>query len=579
MIIFFGLLGLLQCWFLPGLVLLLFIKRIKFFEVILLSLPLSLVINYILVFSLSIFNIYKKDLIFLIIILEIVIIIYKFYLINYYKKFYLFFKQLTSFNSKIYNFGFTFLDIIIFILFLFYIFLALNNIGEVIHPSDPLIMWNDWALEWNRGRLPVSSGDYPQSVPMLLSIIYLLTQNVEVEFFSRILFLIYPLWVFLIFFYCLFFIKKYLIEIKLSLIFFALFNFYIFRHYAMNIGYVDPILPVYTSVSGMLLCKLIKEKIYLNKYAFFIICVITSGAGIVKQTGLLVSFIFPILFFIFLEEKLKKKLIYLLVSTLIIFIIIAPWYLYKLYSYFILYSDSSNVVTLSKQVNGTILDKILRGVNYLFSWCFPFVFLLIFYAIKNRHLFIVFLLFVTPFFLIWSIFFGNDSRNFAIAIPAIGLILGFGYFNFFKHFNKYFFFKKYFKLISFSILLVLSILFLKIYRPDSVLISKSFEKKMLRGNSKINIILYHYVKKNNIINDIYYNDQEFYKLPIIENQLILESCELIDKRINNFKHDNQFYVFINKNLCQEKKFDEEKLFIKGTKIFSEDNFILYLINK
>ena len=85
MIIFFGLLGLLQCWFLPGLVLLLFIKRIKFFEAILLSLPLSLVINYILIFSLSIFNIYKQDLIFLIIILEIVLIIYKFYLVNYYK--------------------------------------------------------------------------------------------------------------------------------------------------------------------------------------------------------------------------------------------------------------------------------------------------------------------------------------------------------------------------------------------------------------------------------------------------------------------------------------------------------------
>jgi hypothetical protein len=579
MIIFLGILALLQCWFLPGLVFLLFIKRIKFFEAILLSLPLSLVINYILIFGLSIFNIYKRDLIFLIIILEIIIIVYKLYLIDYYKKSYLFFARLISFNSNTYNFRFTFLDIVIFILFLFYIFLALNNIGEVIHPSDPLIMWNDWALEWHRGRLPVSSGDYPQSVPILLSIIYLLTQNIEVEFFSRILFLIYPLWVFLIFIYCLFFLKKYLIEIKLSLIFFALFNFYIFRHYAMNIGYVDPILLVYTSVSGMLLCKLVKEKTYVNKYAFFINCVIISGAGIVKQTGLLVSFIFPILFFIFLEDKLKKKLIYLFVSALISFIIIAPWYLHKLYSYFILYSDSSNIVTLSKQVNGTILDKILRGINYLFSWSFPFVFLLIFYAIKNRYLFIVFLLFITPFFLIWSIFFGNDSRNFAIAIPAVGLILGFGYFNLLKYFNNYFFFKKYFKLISFSILLFTSIVFLKFYRSDSVLISKSFEKKMQRGNNKINTILFHYVKKNNIIDEIYYNDQEFYKLPVIENQLILESCELIINRINNFKHGYQFYVFINKNLCQKKKFDEKKLFNKATKIFSEDNFVLYLITR
>jgi hypothetical protein len=84
---------------------------------------------------------------------------------------------------------------------------------------------------------------------------------------------------------------------------------------------------------------------------------------------------------------------------------------------------------------------------------------------------------------------------------------------------------------------------------------------------------------NEITNEIYYNDQEFYKLPIIENQLILESCDLIINRINNFKQDYQFYVFINKNLCQKKKFDEKKLFNKATKIFSEDNFVLYLITR
>lgn len=576
---FFGFISLLQCWFLPGLTFLIFIKRIKFSEIILLSLPLSLVINYLLVLILSLLNIYTRKFILLIILLEIIIVFYKFYKINFYKKSKIFINYFVSFNKLKYNLNLSILDFFIIILFILYFFLALVNIGEVVHPSDPLIMWNEWALQWFRGNIPMGSGDYPQSIPISLSIIYLLIQSTEVEFFSRIFFLIYPLWVFFIFIQSTYLLKKYEVEIKLSLIFFSLFNFYIFRHYAMYIGYVDPVLIVFSGISAFILLKLVKEKLYEFNYIFIIFFVIISGSGIVKQTGLSISFVSPFLFFIFLKENFQKKFIYSFISFLITLLIVSPWYLYKLYYYFILNLDQSNIPYLLNQVSGTLLSKIFRGVYYLFNWTFPFILLLIIYALKNRYLLIIFISFIFPVFLIWSIFFGIDNRNFAVAIPILSLFLGFGYFNFIKNLNKFFLFNSHFKLILLSILLIISIFFINILRSNNILIAKSIEKKMLRGNSKINSILYHYIRVNNVVENIYYNDQDFYKLPKIENQLILENCEAIMKRVKDTDYNKKFYVFINKNLCLNDNFQELDFFIDKKKIFSEENFSLYLILK
>ena len=70
-----GLLSLLQVWFLPGLAVLVFAKKLKIIDRFLLSLPLSITVNYIIIFSLVLLNSYNQITISILIFIEILLII------------------------------------------------------------------------------------------------------------------------------------------------------------------------------------------------------------------------------------------------------------------------------------------------------------------------------------------------------------------------------------------------------------------------------------------------------------------------------------------------------------------------
>lgn len=196
--LFLGCLSILQCWFLPGLTLLILNKNINLKDKLILSLPLSISLNYLIVFLLIYLNIHSASLFLLIIFFELIIICNFLYRENLIEKI---INQLSGSSTYIKNYYYKkdFLDVIIQIIFLVYLFIAINNIGEVIQLGDPMVMWNKWSLFLANNELPKNTSEYPQAIPALLSITHVLTQNQSIEFFQRSLFLIYPLWFFLIF--------------------------------------------------------------------------------------------------------------------------------------------------------------------------------------------------------------------------------------------------------------------------------------------------------------------------------------------------------------------------------------------
>ena len=66
-----GISSLIQCWFLPGLLLSYKLKQISFIDKIILSLPLSIVVNYILVIFLLNINLFNQLILIFIFIFEI----------------------------------------------------------------------------------------------------------------------------------------------------------------------------------------------------------------------------------------------------------------------------------------------------------------------------------------------------------------------------------------------------------------------------------------------------------------------------------------------------------------------------
>ena len=177
--------------------------------------------------------------------------------------------------------------------------------------------------------------------------------------------------------------------------------------------------------------------------------------------------------------------------------------------------------------------------------------ILILFSFKNKYSLSIFLLIVFPYFLIWSLFFVADNRNFLMVSPFLGFILSVGLINlidFLKFLNSRVFL--YIKFTIIIIIFVLSMFAIQIIKNDSKLISKSIEDKKLRGNTEINILLYNSLNLTSSNVDIFYiADSSFSYLPVIRKKLIKKSCIELNDIIKKDTIDKNFYVLLNTKYC------------------------------
>ena len=408
--IIIGVFSLLQCWFLPGLVLLTLFKNLKFSEKLFLSIPTSLFINYILVFTLIFLKSFTQSILITILIIEI-IVIFHFYRNEI--------KRLSQFNITI-NLEINNLMIIFFLFIV--LFLAGNSIGKIHLPDDPLTMWDFWARELASGKLPTNSMDYPLGYSILQSITYVMIGTKNIEFFAQAVQLIFPLSLFLVFSQMVTneTKDKFLIKITFLITIFLILNQFRFALFA---GFVDTVLVLSSCIILYLIAYTNRNKNFLNSNKnIILLIIILSVPGITKQTGVFLSLISPIL--IFYKNKIDKNfLLNLLKIYSFIFFIIFPWYLYKFLE-FKNSSDSLNSLNLlSLHFNEPYLTKIKNTLQLIFGKSlilFLPLFLISFLRSNSRK---IILLVILPYYLFWSYFYGNDARNFALILPFIGFVL------------------------------------------------------------------------------------------------------------------------------------------------------------
>ena len=580
-----GILSIFQAWFIPGFLFLIFYRNIKILDNIVLSLPLSLVINYILIYVLVNLNFYSQIIFFLIILFEIILIILvlvKRYSLNIIiNKIDIFFSL--EKQKKLISVNFSLINLVIAVLLLVYFFYALKNAGLPVQAGDPLDMWNKWAISWSQNQIPHTI-EYPQAVPILYSISYVLLNSYEVEYFTSAICLIYPIWIFIIFFRLTYIFPEKKLLIKLSLIITTFFLLSVLRNYALFMGYSDPILVLTsTSTAYVFLYFLNEKRNNLDFKNLFLISLIAVSPAITKQMGLLVSFIFPV--FYFLYNYFDNKLLFknFVVITSIIFVVSISWYIFPIYHYYQVDFESTKFARLSASSrtgieNLSFFMKLNFGLDYLF-WKFKYLILiLILFSFKNKYSLSIFLLIVFPYFLIWSLFFVADNRNFLMVTPFLGFILSVGLINlidFLKFLNS-----RVFQYIKITIIIIIPILLMfavQMIRNDSNLISKSIEDKKLRGNTEVNILLYNSLDLTSPNVDIFYKaDSSFSHLPIIGDKLILKSCTQLYDIIKKDIKDKNFYVLLNTNYCNiDNLLNDYNGVYKIDKIFSHKNHQFY----
>jgi hypothetical protein len=432
MIFLLGLLGFLQAVCLPGLIVYrLFNINTRKDIFVLIVFGISISINSNLVFILSMLGFYVKETMLLIILIEFLYLYYLFIFKNKKKETYSYIFE-KSFIDDISNIQINNLDcffkkilkyiyIVLIVLFLYTLLGSngLRSVGEVFTVQDAVMSWNRWAVELATIGRPFQTAIYPQLVPALLSLPYVLMQDVWIQFFSYSICLIFPTCMFLI---TISLFKKFPIASFIVAIIFFIWPLKQFVHY---VGLAD--LPV--AIIGFLAASAIiwgyKENEITRIKCLILSSFFLGAAGATKQHGLVLFVFFPILIYEFgilknIKYKLKIKLI--LLSAFIALFIALPWHIYV---YYLIFNDNTissyQILTQDLHYNRTYVERILRTID---KWPRVFIFTILAIPglfIQKNKFFSIFGIFIA---FLWMIYFSYDSRNSYTAILFLSFSIG-----------------------------------------------------------------------------------------------------------------------------------------------------------
>ena len=194
--------ALLQIFLVPGLILNFFFKyKSNIFSLILNCFVFSLVINYCFILILTFLGLYKTYIIWLLIIVEF-LIIFLFWekilnnLSNNFKNTKLLFGNLI--NQNLINKIIFYLSIFLSGIFIVYYIPFIKEGGfQVFNLGDTLYIYSQQAFLWFQGEIPPSAFLKPQLWFSNVSLIYVIFNNGYLEPFSKIIFILVPLYIFI----------------------------------------------------------------------------------------------------------------------------------------------------------------------------------------------------------------------------------------------------------------------------------------------------------------------------------------------------------------------------------------------
>jgi len=419
-----GLISIFQIVFIPGYILLRILKfsQKSLIRTIVYSFGLSLLINYMIVFLLTLIGIYRPETMYIIFSLELLLLIY------------LFIKDRSMVNktinllekNSIKNLSENILIKISILIIIIFIYFFISNFGKIFSTWDAVFSWNRWAVYWFYNELPNTTGFYPQLIPANWSLTYVFMQKSDIQLFSKLIMPLFPLGVILLFF-DIAKRKKNITYLMALIIYCILVSVYGFIY--IQGGYVDIPVAFFAFASFLLLYEKENTKLEINE--IFIIIAFASAAAVVKQAGFFILIIVTIwLYWQIVKNNFKiKKLIKSIIIPIITIPVILSWYLIKIFEVN-RGIDYSNTGYLINDIHGGLnyLQRILRGIGNLpdkgLVLFLIFILLILSLLVKKIRWVTIFIIF--PFLLIWGFYFSYDSRNLALAYPFIAFSSAFG---------------------------------------------------------------------------------------------------------------------------------------------------------
>jgi hypothetical protein len=449
-VFFLGALSVFQMVFLPGFLILAFLKMNDgFLRTWVLSFALSLLVNHVLVTAMVLLGIYQRNSLLWLIALEIAILLYWLW------------PRLgapigsghggdwTRLREWIHEArgtgiveaglrGLFFLGALIAIGYYLYKFVEM--VGTGLNSWDAIVSYNRWAVDWFNNRLPTRTWHYPQLLPSTWSLNYVLMGNHDLTYFVNGVMAIFPLTILLTGLDLALRTRRsgYLLGVALTGYLLETVN----PGGLCEPGQVDipvafmGLCPVY-----LLLTERAAKDWRTSQKGLMLGAVLAAAAALTKQAGLYICLIYPLLAYLIVlrpnktvRRRKRARALLLVVAATIVFTV--PWYVYKEIQ-IQRGGDNSEIAILTGFGNNSIhgdrdlAARFIAGIEMVkarFSGALPsLVFVAVVLAgLLDRTWRWILLIVVLPYFMLWALFWSYDIRNISLCLPFAGIAAGMG---------------------------------------------------------------------------------------------------------------------------------------------------------
>ncbi len=531
-----GLLSIIQVIFLPGFLLLFFLNMHKgVIRCILLSCALSLVINFYLVYLLTLLHVYNPYSVYMIVIIELAVLFlfrnlhhqkYEWFPSNEYTLPKLSVADVLQKMTAIHFIIFTFVIVSI----VFYLSLFYYNASSSFVFRDAVISFNRWAVSWYHGLLPTKTWDYPQLLSANWSLTYQFISTDIVQLFANAITGLFPLFVMLAL------LDLGLRKKHLAYFIAIIFTGYLFNQSNMTLQDANYLIAFFTTTSFYLLI-LAKDRADLSeaKKLIYLGAVTSAGAALTKQSGILIAVLYPLfVYLIVLKDKkiFRKTAPAIITCCFILLLLTLPWYAYKYTQIALGKEQFAYSSMLTHVLYGTYFQRMMFAFRYLinplygkiFGWYLVPLFL-VFGVFANKTFRRIFFIFILPYFLIWLFCFSYDPRNLDTIFPLLAIVMGYGAVLLISIGEKLLWHNlKVSRAASDIIIVVLCLIFVIVYYNQKYnakyLMMQQTKQKMRLGYRDLNASLYGYFSKVNFKGSILTNLLYARYLPVLKNQFV-----------------------------------------------------------
>jgi hypothetical protein len=309
-----------------------------------------------------------------------------------------------------------------------------TSFGSILLGYDPVVQWNVWAVDWAADRLPNRIYHYPQLVPILWSIPYVLMGNSAIEFFSSS----YKFVFWLLTFETLVFVSWrtrdpfLLLSVPIA--------FVLFRFGVGGTSLQDSIdVPVAFFALLAVAAVLLPASGRAQQQALALALVLAAGAAMTKQVGLYMIGAIPLLHLCWIfEDRRQFAPVFNAVPGLVwkaslALMLCAPIYVYAV----VTIRNGTNISEFGYLFEGVYenrsrVSRALDALQAAYGWLGPgktaggLIAVVVFAAVnlaalRDRRYRWILLAINIPFSCLWAIYFSYDRRNLALTMPLWAL--------------------------------------------------------------------------------------------------------------------------------------------------------------